>query len=352
MVKDLSKKGAFLDGDVGIARYDRQRYAMFEKLTERQLGYFWRPQEVDITRDASDFKNLSPQGQHIFTSNLKRQILLDTVQGRSPSLAFLPLASLPEIEVWIQTWTFFETIHSRSYTHIIRNVYPNPGKVFDTIMDIPEIAECATAINGPYDELEEVVRHPGAFSDYEQKRRLWNCIVAVNVLEGIRFYVSFACSWAFAEQKTMEGNAKIIKLIARDENLHLAGTQHLIKILQKEDETYAQIAKDCYEENRQMFIDAAEQEKRWAAYLFKDGSILGLTERMVCDYINWLTAKRMKAAGYEPIEAPAENPLPFTERWIAGENVQVAPQETEISSYTIGQIKQDVKKDTFAGFSL
>jgi len=352
MSKDQSKKGAFLDGDVGIARYDRQRYAMFEKLTERQLGYFWRPQEVDIYRDAADFKSLPPHAQHIFDYNLMRQIVLDTEQGRSPSLALLPLASLPEIEVWIQTWAFFETIHSRSYTHIIRNVYSNPGAVFDRIMDIPEIVECAETIRKPYDLLEEVARTPEKFTEYEKKRRLWNCINAVNVLEGIRFYVSFACSWAFAEQKLMEGNAKIIKLIARDENLHLAGTQHLLKILPKEHPDYAQIAEETYEENRQMFIEAAEQEKRWAKFLFKDGSILGLNERMLCDYVDWLTAKRMKAAGYEPIQAPRENPLPFTERWIGGESVQVAPQETEISSYTVGQVKQDVTASTFAGFSL
>lgn len=354
MGKDHSKKGAFLDGDIGIARYDRQRYAMFEKLTERQLGFFWRPQEVDIYRDASDFKSLPAHAQHIFTANLKRQILLDTWQGRSPSLTFLPLASLPEIEVWIQTWTFFETIHSRSYTHIIRNIYSSPGAVFDTIMDIPEIVECAKSISLPYDLLEEVVRNPDGFTEYEKKRRLWNCVNAVNVLEGIRFYVSFACSWAFAEQKQMEGNAKIIKLIARDENLHLAGTQHLLKILVKEDEVYAQIAKDTYEENRNLFLEAAEQEKAWASYLFKGGSILGLNERMLCDYVDWLSAKRMRAAGYEPPVAPypKENPLPFTERWIAGDDVQVAPQETEISSYTVGQVKQDVNNSTFSGFSL
>ena len=245
---------AFLDPDGGVAiqRYEELKYKQFEKLTERQIGFFWQPTEVDVLRDAKDFKDLNDHEQHIFTSNLKRQILLDSVQGRSPNLAFLPLASIPEIETWIETWSFNETIHSRSYTHIIRNIYSDPGKIFDELTDIKEIMECAKDISKYYDELIEyslwyrlfgvgthtVTNKRGTQTKeikmYELKRLLWLAINSVNVLEGIRFYVSFACSWAFAELKKMEGNAKIIKLICRDENLHLASTQTLLKILPKE----------------------------------------------------------------------------------------------------------------------
>jgi len=228
---DATEQTCFFGKQVNIARYDKQRYNIFEKLTDKQLGFFWRPEEVDLSRDGKDFKGLSDHEKHIFTSNLKRQILLDSVQGRAPSLAFLPICSLPELETWIQTWTFSETIHSRSYTHIIRNVYSDPSRVFDEMLDIQEIADCAADISKYYDNLiafNSVMRY-----NYDHKKALWLCLNAVNALEGVRFYVSFACSWAFAEVKKMEGNAKIIKLIARDENVHLASTQQLLKILPK-----------------------------------------------------------------------------------------------------------------------
>jgi ribonucleoside-diphosphate reductase beta chain len=205
--KPDEKKTMFFDESVSIARYDIQKYPQFEKLTNAHLGFFWRPDEIDVTRDAKDFKELTPHEQHIFTSNLKRQIVLDSVQGRSPVTAFLPIVSLPEVETWIQTWAFFETIHSRSYTHIIRNVYANPSEVFDGINSIAEIVDCAKDISRYYDELVLWNNH-GQYGSYEHKKALWLALNAVNVLEGIRFYVSFACSWAFAEQKkAMEGNA-------------------------------------------------------------------------------------------------------------------------------------------------
>jgi ribonucleoside-diphosphate reductase beta chain len=231
---DHTKAKMFLDhnGGPGIQRFDVVKYKQFEKLTDKQLGFFWRPEEVDITKDSKDFKDLTDFERHIFTSNLKRQILLDSVQGRSPNLAFLPIVSLPELETWIETWAFSETIHSRSYTHIIRNVYPNPSKVFDEMLDINEIVECADSITQNYDRLIEYnearSRGLASYDEYEHKKRIWQCLMSVNILEGVRFYVSFACSWAFAELKRMEGNAKIIKLIARDENVHLASTQHIM----------------------------------------------------------------------------------------------------------------------------
>jgi len=337
---DFTTQPAFFGPRVNIARYDKQRYRIFESLTDKQLGFFWRPEEVDVTRDSKDFKNLTEHEQHIFTSNLKRQILLDSVQGRGPVETFMPLCSLPELENWLVTWAFSETIHSRSYTHIIRNVYSDPSKVFDEMLDIKEIVDCAQSISKYYDKL----------ADYPSKENLWLAINAVNALEGIRFYVSFACSWAFAELKKMEGNAKIIKFIARDENVHMASTQQLIKLLPKEDKQYAQIAIDTQDQVKQIFREVLDQEKAWAEYLFKEGSMIGLNAELLCEYVEWLGNKRMYAIGLSN-ERGGSDPLPWTQKWISGAEVQVAPQETEITSYIVGGIKKDVDDDTFKDFS-
>jgi ribonucleoside-diphosphate reductase beta chain len=332
------------------------KYKQFEKLTERQLGFFWQPQEVDIFRDSKDFKDLTEHEQHIFTSNLKRQILLDSVQGRAPAVAFGPVCSLPELETWITTWTFSETIHSRSYTHIIRNIYPNPSRIFDEMMDIAEIVDCAGDISRVYDELiamnNKLAVSASDYDAHRHKQLIWLCLMSVNILEGVRFYVSFACSWAFAEVKKMEGNAKIIKFIARDENLHLAGTQALLKLLPRDDPDYAQIEKECQAEAVKMYEDAVSQEKRWAKYLFKDGSMIGLNYSLLCDYVEWIAHKRMTAVGLPTKYKSGTNPLPWTHKWIAGSEVQVAPQEVQLSSYVIGGTKQDVGTDSFKGFSL
>ena len=355
---DHTKAKMFLDqrGGPTMQRFDVVKYRQFEKFTEKQLGFFWRPEEVDIVKDAKDFKDLTDFEQHIFTSNLKRQILLDSVQGRSPNLAFLPIVGIPELETWIETWAFSETIHSRSYTHIIRNVYPDPSKVFDEMTKMKQITDCADSITSTYDTLIEhnLLRERGlaSYNEYEHKKALWKCIMSVNILEGVRFYVSFACSWAFAELKKMEGNAKIIKLIARDENVHLASTQQMLKILPQDDKDFAKIEKETYEQCTQMFVDAVEQEKQWADYLFKDGSIIGLNAELLKQYVEFIAGKRMHAVRQEKIYNTGTNPLPWTQSWIAGGSVQVAPQETEISSYVIGGTKQDVEQDTFKGFSL
>ena len=373
-VFDVTNKGsqtnnlAFLDpsGGVTIQRYDTMKYPSFDKFTDKQLGFFWRPEEVDTYRDGKDFKQLTDHEQHIFTSNLKRQILLDSVQGRGPVESFGSIVSLPELENWIITWTFSETIHSRSYTHIIRNVYNDPSVIFDQLMDIPEIIECAGDISKYYDELIESAGYYNLLGEgvhtvngkkvvvdmYELKKKLWLALMSVNILEGVRFYVSFACSWAFAELKKMEGNAKIIKFIARDENLHLGSTQLLLKTLKKDDPVFEQIARETEEECIKMFTDAVDQEKAWADYLFKDGSMLGLNKELLSQYIEHIAMKRMSNAGLPKIYNQASNPLPWTKKWIGGGDVQVAPQETEITSYINGGTKQDVTQDTFKGFSL
>lgn len=352
-----TEKKMFLDGPIELARYDVVKYPFLDKLTQKQLGFFWRPEKTDITPDQKDFKGLTDGEQHIFTSNIKRQIVLDSRQGSSPATVLGPLVSLPELETWIMTWTFFETIHSRSYTHIIRNIYPKPSEVFDTIMDIPEIVECAADIGKYYDRLEKLsaykVGHRQSDKDkYELKKALWLCLNAINALEGIRFYVSFACSWAFAEMKKMEGNAKIIKEIARDENLHLASTQQILKILPKDDPDFVTIAEECREEVMAMFMDVVRQEKAWAKYLFREGSMIGLNEEILADYVEWIAHKRLKALGLESPFKTGANPLPWTQKWIAGSDVQVAPQETEVEAYIEGGVKQDVTASSFAGFSL
>lgn len=366
---DYKNRKMFLDGDVEIARYDVIGYPLLDKLVKQQRSYFWVPEEIqDVNKDRTDFASLSPHEQHIFTSNLLRQTLLDSVQGRAPSEVFTPLTSVPEAEIWTQTWAFSETIHSYSYTYIIRNIYPSPEKVFDRIPNIQEITDCGVDISKYYDELDwynkmvdlydygnEVSGPNGSveLDKYEHKKLLWKCLMSVNILEGIRFYASFACSWAFAERKLMEGNAKIIKLIARDENLHLASTQYMLRELRRTDNDFAKISKETEQECIQMFKDAIKQEKEWARYLFKDGSMVGLTENILCEYVDYIAKQRMKAVDL-PCDIPnaVQNPLPWTTKWIGGKEVQDAPQEVSKSSYLVGAVKSDLDSNTFKGFSL
>lgn len=364
--KPATERRMFLDGSVDIQRYDELKYKKIDKMTEKQLGFFWQPNEVDLSREAHDFKNLTESEQHIFTSNLKRQILLDSVQGRSPSLTLLPVVSIPELENWLTKWTENEALHSRSYTHIIRNIYPDPAVVFDQLLDIKEIIDCSDSITKHYDDLHDSVvawQFLGAgthtvngskvvVDEYDLKRKIWLVLNSVNVLEGIRFYVSFACSWAFAELKQMEGNAKVIKLICRDENLHLGFTQTMLKLLISDDPDFVKIKEECKDEVRQMFIDAVEQEIEWAKYLFQGGSMIGLNEELLTDYVHWIANKRMHTLGIDSPYTGGSNPLPWTQKWIAGSDVQVAPQEVQLSSYIVGGTKQDLGDDTFKGFDL
>jgi ribonucleoside-diphosphate reductase beta chain len=356
--EDHMKVRMFFDKTPTIARFDRQKYPFLEKLTRQQLGFFWVPEEIDLTRDIKDFRSLNAHEQHIFTSNLKRQILLDSVQGRAPTVAFGSICSLPELENWIVAWTFSESIHSRSYTHIIRNVYSDPSLVLDEIINLQEIIDCAKDVSVYYDTLinlnnmaaSDLVAYQG--NEYEHKKALWLTLMSVNILEGIRFYVSFACSWAFAELKKMEGNAKIIKLICRDENLHLAGTQQLLKALPADDPDFISIRDETKDECTKMFQSAAEQEKKWAEYLFKDGSMIGLNLPLLSEYVEWITNRRMQTLGLPTLYKTGSNPLPWTQKWISGGEVQPAPQEVQISSYLIGGIKKDFTTESLQGISL
>jgi len=361
------------NGSVGVARYDTVKYPDIKRLAKQQRGFYWSPEEVDVNGDRSDFAKLTKHEQHIFTSNLKRQILLDSVQGRAPAEMLNPITALPELENLAVTWTFFENIHSESYTHIIQNVYANPSEVFDEMTSIPEIIACADDIAKYYDDFAEAMYAYKVFgfgkvsgikpngekfekniTPYELKKKLWLMLMSVNVLEGVRFYVSFACSWAFAETKRMEGNAKIIKLIARDENLHLSATTRLLKtILRKDDPDFEKIAEETQAECIEIFLTAIKQEKEWAKYLFSEGSIIGLNETLLAEFVDYRGALCMRAVGLPvPFKAPTTNPLPWTNAWIASKSVQVAPQETEITSYVIGGVKQDATIDSFREFKL
>ncbi len=334
------KEPMFFGNPVNVARYDQQRFEVFEKLIEKQLSFFWRPEEIDVSRDRIDFSNLPDHEQHIFISNLKYQTLLDSIQGRSPNIALLPIVSLPELETWIETWSFSETIHSRSYTHILRNLFTDPSEVFEDIVTNEEIQKRASDIAGYYDQL----IHATQFSqlhgleqteiDYinlhgskekltlrSLKKKLYLCICSINALEAIRFYVSFACSFAFAERG-------------------------------KDDPEMAEVAIECFGEGREIFLQAAEQEKEWAKYLFKDGSMIGLNEQILCQYVEYISNQRMQAIGYEAPFAVKSNPIPWINHWLVSDNVQVAPQEAEISSYLVGQINSKVDSDDLSSFEL
>ncbi len=365
---DPLKEPMFFGQSVNVARFDQQKHPIFERLIEKQLSFFWRPEEVDLSRDSIDFAALPPHEQHIFLSNLKYQTLLDSIQGRSPNVALLPLVSLPELETWIQTWAFSETIHSRSYTHIIRNLVREPARVFEDIVVNTEILHRAQDIAHYYDDLiratqawqllgenvQEAEGHVPGVNLCALKKKLYLCLMSVNALEAIRFYVSFACSFAFAERELMEGNAKIIKLIARDEALHLTGTQHMLNLLRegRDDPEMAVIATECQAECQALFRRAAEQEKAWADYLFRDGSMIGLNRDILCQYVEYISNLRMQAVGLTPAFSERPNPLPWLNAWLSSDNVQVAPQEVEVSSYLVGQIDAAVSGEELGDFVL
>ena len=367
---DTKKQPMFFGKPLGVQRYDNFKYNQFENLTKQQLGYFWRPEEVSLQKDRGDYQSLRPEQKHIYTSNLKYQIMLDSVQGRAPGMAFLPYCSLPELEACMEVWSFMEMIHSRSYTYVIKNVYPDPSEVFDKILSDNRILERAASVTESYDTFINYAQQWGQGSMWEDgwissptsvwtrkdlKRHLYRAVANVNILEGIRFYVSFACSFAFGELKLMEGSAKIISLIARDENQHLAITQNIINNWRKgDDPEMKEIVKEEEQWTYSMFDRWVNEEKLWAEYLFQDGSMIGLNDKLLYQYVEWIANKRMKSIGLKSVyDIPARNnPLPWTQHWISSKGLQVAPQETEVESYIVGGIKQDVKEDSFAGFKL
>ena len=367
---DTKKQPMFFGQPLGVQRYDSFKYPVFDRLTTQMLGYFWRPEEVSLQKDRADYQSLRPEQKHIFTSNLKYQILLDSVQGRGPGMAFAPYCALPELEGAMNVWQFMEMIHSKSYTYIIKNVYPDPSEVFDTILNDKRILDRAQSVTRAYDEfINEAHQWDQSnlwkdgwensqakdFALHELKRKLYRAVANVNILEGIRFYVSFACSFAFGELKLMEGSAKIISLISRDENQHLVLTQNIMKNwMNGDDPEMQEIAEEERNNVIEMFKNAVNEEKEWAEYLFSGGSMIGLNDKLLNQYVEWIANKRMKALGLDPIydQPLRNNPLPWTQHWISSKGLQVAPQETEVESYVVGGIKQDIKKNQFSGFKL
>ena len=365
-LNDATKEAMFLGQPVNVQRYDQSKYQIFNDLTEKQKSFFWRPEEVDVSRDRMDFANRPDNEKHIFLSNLKYQILLDSVQGRAPAIAFLPVISIPELEHWTVWWTSLEAMHSFSYTHIIRNVVSDPSEVFDDIVVNEAILKRANEISKYYDELIELQKYydllgEGEFeiknkktgevkeiivSKKELMKKIYLCMFSVNALEAIRFYVSFACAFSFAERKLMEGNAKIIKFISRDEALHLTVTQHIINILKsgKEGQLWKEVTEECEAETYDIFRTVVDQEKEWCKYLFKDGSMIGLNEAILNQYLEYIANARMRAIGMEPFFPEVKsNPIPWINAWLTSDNVQVAPQEVEISSYLVSQVDTEIK---------
>ena len=378
---DVLKEPMFFGSGLGIARYDIQRHKVFEDLTEKQLSFFWRPEEVNLMMDAAQFNKLPRYQQDIFTNNLKYQSLLDSIQGRAPSAVLMSLISDPSLDTWVATWTFSETIHSRSYTHIMRNLYTDPSKVFDEIVLDKAIMKRAESIGRYYDDVltktrewenakeftelakespDAVFRLNRAIKQEAEAKRalmksLYLCLHVINALEAIRFYVSFACTFNFHKNmEIMEGNAKIMKFIARDEQLHLKGTQYIIRQLQlgTDGDEWVKIAQECEQEAVDIFMEVNRQEKDWAVHLFKDGDVPGLNTNSMWSFIDYLTVSRMKQCGLPcPItDAPVKHPYPWIREYLNSDNVQSAPQEVELSSYLVAQIDNDVDDKVMMSF--
>lgn len=371
----------FFGSGLGLARYDIQRHRVFEELIEKSLSFFWRPEEVNLMMDAAQFNKLPQYQQDIFTNNLKYQSLLDSIQGRAPSAVLMSLISDPSLDTWVATWTFSETIHSRSYTHIMRNLYTDPSKVFDEIVLDEAIMKRAESIgryyddvliktrywenakadieyqkeiNADEDDIKDAIEHE-MYWKRELMRSLYLCLHVINALEAIRFYVSFACTFNFHKNmEIMEGNAKIMKFIARDEQLHLKGTQYIIRQLQSgtDGDEWVKIAKECEQEAVDIFMEVNRQEKDWAVHLFKDGDVPGLNTNSMWSFIDYLTVSRMKQCGLPcPItDAPVKHPYPWIREYLNSDNVQSAPQEVELSSYLVAQIDNDVDDKVMMSF--
>ncbi|AKO61369.1 class Ia ribonucleoside-diphosphate reductase subunit beta [Shigella sonnei] len=378
---DVLNEPMFFGSGLGLARYDIQRHKVFEELIEKQLSFFWRPEEVNLMLDSAQFNKLPQFQQDIFTNNLKYQSLLDSIQGRAPSAVLMSLLSDPSLDTWVATWTFSETIHSRSYTHIMRNLYTDPSKVFDEIVLDEAIMKRAESIGRYYDDvlvkarywenakadieyqkeinadedvIEDAIEHE-TYWKRELMKSLYLCLHVINALEAIRFYVSFACTFNFHKNmEIMEGNAKIMKFIARDEQLHLKGTQYIIRALQdgEDGDEWVKIAQECEQEAVDIFMEVNAQEKEWAEHLFKDGALPGLNVKILSEFVDYLTVSRMRSCGLPcPLkDVSTRHPIPWIREYLNSDLVQAAPQEVEISSYLVAQIDNDVDQNVINSY--
>lgn len=344
---DNTKQPLFLGEDLNLQRYDRFKYPIFFELFKKQNENFWWPHEIQISKDRSDYKNLTDTERFVFDSNLRFQTLGDSMLSRSIH-TLKDYVSNPELEICMNTWAQFEGIHSYSYSYLLNNVYPDPTKFFDSIMEDKEIVTRAELIRNNYDKI------LGDDDKKDLKQKIFDCILSVNVMEGLVFYVSFACSFYFGYRGKMEGNAKIIKFIQRDEALHFGITQNLLKILGSEEkEGFVGIVKKNEDKIYAIYEQAAKNETDWCKYLFSKGNLLGLNEEVMSGYAKWLCDNRLRSLGYKKIYNQKDNPLSgWLDSYMDSSKVQVAPQETEISSYKIGARDTNINDDDFADIKL
>ena len=355
---DLSKKSDYLNrkmfldpaGPVVVQRFEEVKYKKIADFESTARGFFWQPEEISLTKDSNDFKDASDAVKHIFTSNLLRQTALDSLQGRGPSQIFMPVISLPELEALVFNWTFFETnIHSKSYSHIIRNIYNVPKDVFNTIHDTQEIVDMASSVGKYYEDLHRVncAKELGQpVEEVEHVRAVWMALHASYALEAFRFMVSFATSLAMVENKIFMGNGNIISLILQDELLHKGWTAYLINQVIKEDERFVAAKQECESEVYELYMDVIREEKAWADYLFNKGPVIGLNANILKDFVDYTAAGALKDIGIKyQAPAPKTTPIPWFNKHTNSSNKQSALQETESTSYVIGVMTADVDYD-------
>jgi len=349
---DYLNRKMFLDpaGPVTIQRFEEVKYKKIVDFEQTARGFFWVPEEISLTKDASDFKDASDSVKHIFTSNLLRQTALDSIQGRGPAQVFTPVVSLPEMEALMYNWSFFETnIHSRSYSHIIRNIYNVPKDVFNTIHDTKEIVDMASSVGNYYDELHMINCHKELGETINETihiRAIWMALNASYALEAFRFMVSFATSLAMVENKIFIGNGNIISLILQDELLHKGWTAWLINQVVKEDARFAKAKQDCEQEVYAMYMDVIREEKAWADYLFKKGPVIGLNANILKDFVDYTAAAALKEIGLKYMSpAPKTTPIPWFNKHSDTSKKQTALQENESTNYVIGIMGDSIDYD-------
>jgi ribonucleoside-diphosphate reductase beta chain len=340
---DYLNRKMFLDpaGPVTIQRFEEVKYNKLVKFEQEARGFFWIPEEVSLTKDANDFKDASDTVKHIFTSNLLRQTALDSLQGRGPAQVFTPVVGIPELEALMYNWSFFETnIHSRSYSHIIRNIYNVPKDVFNTIHDTKEIVDMASSVGNYYDALHVINCRKEAgelITESEHIRAIWLALNASYALEAFRFMVSFATSLAMVENRIFIGNGNIISLILQDEILHKDWTAWIINQVAKEDPRFAAAKTECEAEVYQLYLDVIREEKAWADYLFQKGPVIGLNANILRDFVDYTAANALKEIGIKYLEpAPRSTPIPWFMKHVDTSKKQTALQENESTNYVIG----------------
>jgi ribonucleoside-diphosphate reductase beta chain len=344
------KRKMFLDGSVTVQRFEEYRHPKIAKFEELARGFFWVPEEISLTKDKMDHKDASDAVKHIFTSNLLRQTALDSIQGRAPNQIFSPVVSLPELEALVSNWGFFETnIHSKSYSHIIRNVYGVPKEEFNKIHDTAEIVDMAANIGKYYEDLHilNCRKEVGeTIDEYEHKRAIWLALHASYALEALRFMVSFATSLAMVENKIYIGNGNIISLILQDEILHADWTAWIINNVDKDDPDFVKLDAECADEVYSMYMSVIEEEKLWADYLFSKGPVIGLNATILRDFVDYTAFNRLKDIGIKYLgDHPKSSPIPWFNKHVNINKKQTALQENESTNYVIGVMSDNVSYD-------